>query len=424
MSASLEGYDPMDPRVQQDPFPYYEALREHAPVWRAASGIYLVSQHAAVREVLEQPNLFSSQWGNTAGPPPIAVGDDEMLAIYAEGYPPVSTMLTLDPPLQTRYRKAVGRAFTVRRVQAMEPRIRRIAIDLIESWPRTGHVDFMAQMSVPFPVRVISHALSIPASREGDVKRWSDDSVSAIGVEIARERALEAGRGIVEMQKCLATLVEDRQQNPRDDFLSELTASQFEDAEGRLRPLDVPEILSILQQLMVAGNEATTKGINEIVKLLVERPDQWQKVQRDPALIPAIAEEGLRLASPNQGLFRVSTEDTEVAGTPIPKGSMLWVMFGSANRDARVFPDPDRFDPSRTNLNDVVTFGRGAHFCIGAPLARLEIRVLLEELAKRVESWGFSPGMSFEYEPSFILRGLKRLDLDVIRKAHLEDASR
>ena len=417
MTVSLEGYDPTDPGAQQDPFPYYAALRERAPVWQGPTGVYFVSRHDAVQEVLEQPNLFSSEWANTTGPPPIAAEDEEIRAVYASGYPPANTMLTLDPPLQTRYRKAVGRAFTMRRVQSMESRIRELAVELIEAWPREGRVDFMPQLSIPYPVRVISHALSIPLEREHDVKRWSDDSVSAIGVEISRDRALEAGRGIVEMQHFLAERVEDRRAEPQDDFLSELAATEFEGADGEVRPLSIPELLSILQQLMVAGNEATTKGITEVAKLLVQHPEEWKRIQEDPSMIPAAAEEGLRLASPNQGLFRVCTADTEVAGTRIPKGAMLWVMFGSANRDERVFPDPDRFDPTRENLNDVFTFGRGAHFCIGAPLARLEIRVLFEELARRVERWSLAPGASLTYEPSFILRGLERLELDVTRRA-------
>ena len=424
MAVSLEAYDPMDPAVQQDPFRHYAALRDRAPVWQGPSGTYFVSRHEAVREVLEQPNLFSSQWANTAGPPPIAAGDEEILAIYQEGYPPVSTMLTLDPPLQTRYRKAVGPAFTPRQMQAMEPRIRRIAVDLIEALPRKGVVDFVQQMAVPYPVRVISHALSIPSERERDVKRWSDDSVSAIGVEISRERALDAARGIVEMQHTLAELVESRRAEPEEDILTAIAKAEFVDAEGETRALNVPEMLSILQQLMVAGNEATTKGISEIVKLLAEHPEQWARIQRDPSAIPAVVEEGLRLASPNQGLFRVCTADTEIAGTRIPEGSMLWVMFGSANRDERVFPDPDRFDPDRDNLGEAVTFGRGAHYCIGAPLARLEVKVLLEEMAARVESIAFASGYVPRYEPSFILRGLQTLDLEIVRRNHLSEVSR
>jgi len=411
--VSLEGYSPMDPKTQQDPFPHYEALRKLSPALDAGGGIVFVSTHAAVLDVLQQPNTFSSQIGGASVAPPVPGSEAEIQALYADAYPPVSTMLTLDPPLQTRYRKAVGRALSTRRVEALEPRIRARAVELLDACPDEGRIDFMNQLSIPFPVRVIADLLSMPVAREADVKRWSDDSVASIGVEITPERAIEATRSIVEMQHFVASLLAMRRETPADDFLSELVAADFEDADGDTRKLRLAEMISIVQQLMVAGNEATTKGITEIMKILVEHPDEWKRMREDPAAIPTIVEEGLRLASPNQGLFRICTKDTEVAGTPVAKGQMLWVMFGSANRDEQIFPDPDRFDPSRPNLSDTFAFGRGAHYCIGAPLARLEIRVLFEELSRRWESVRFAPGTTLEYEPSFILRGLKELVIDV-----------
>jgi cytochrome P450 len=413
---SPESYNPGDPACQQDPFPWYAVLRERAPVFKHPMGLYFVSSLEYVQRVLADPATFSSRWGNTAGAPPVAGAEQELAEIMAEGYPPVSTMLTEDPPLQTRYRKTVGRALSTRRILSMEPRIREITDDLIDAWPERGRVDFMARLSVPLPVRVIAHALSIPEERAADVKRWSDDSVASIGVSITRERALEAARSVVEMQHYLASLIEERQREPRDDFLSALVGVDFEDEDGTQRKLNVSEMLSIIQQLMVAGNEATTKGINEIMKLLIENPGEWKRIQGDPSAIPAMVEEGLRLASPNQGLFRISTRDVELGGVSIPERSMLWVMFGSANRDASVFSDPDRFDPGRENLNEAVAFGRGAHFCIGAPLARLENRVLFEQLASRIESVEFAPGTTLEYEPSFILRGLQQLEIEVVRR--------
>ena len=384
--VSLDGYSPMDPVTQQDPFPHYKALRDEAPVWEGPGGILFVSRHDAVVEVLRQPNTFSSEIFDSAGPPPVPGAMDEVREIFSETYPPANTMLTCDPPLQTRYRKSVGKAFATRRIVALEPAVRELVVELLDAWPQRGRVDFMKEMSIPLPVRVIARFLSVPREREADVKRWSDDSVAAIGVAVSKERGLQAARGIVEMQKYLASLAESRQGQTGDDFLSELVGAEFEDEHGDVRKLGMAEMISIMQQLMVAGNEATTKGINEIMKLLVQHPVEWKRIQEDPAAIPAMVEEGLRLASPNQGLFRLCTEDTEIAGTPIPKGTRLWVMFGSANRDERLFPDPDRFDPGRANLNESLAFGRGAHFCIGAPLARLEIRVLFEELAKRIES--------------------------------------
>jgi cytochrome P450 len=307
-------------------------------------------------------------------------------------------------------------SFSTRRMRELEPRIREIAVELIEAWPQRGRVDFVRDLSVPFPVRVIAHALAFPAGCEADVKRWSDDSVAAIGTQITRERGLEAARSVVEMQKFLASLLEERRSTPSDDFLGRLVRAQFEADDGRLRDLEVPEMISIIQQLMVAGNEATTKGISEVLKLVIETPAAWQRIVEHPETIPAVVEEGLRLASPNQGLFRIATRDAEVSGVKVPSGSMLWVMFGSANRDERVFPDPDRFDPTRDNLSESIAFGHGAHFCIGARLARLELCVLFEELAKRVESIRLAPQASLEYEPSFILRGLKALEIDIVRR--------
>jgi len=419
MSAvSIEQYDPMDRACQQDPFPYYAALREQAPVYRhPRNGIYFVSRFEDVSAVLRDPATFSSRFGTTGLIPAAPGAEKEMEEIFAQGVPAVNTLLTADPPAQTRYRKAVARAFTPKRIQAHTGMIRELTDGLIDRWPLKGRVDYLGTFSIPLPVRVISTILSIGLERGDDVKRWSDDSVAGLGVTISRERSLEAARSLVGMQKFLAGLLEARRAQPRGDFLSELAAADFEPAEGAPRKLDVPEMLSIVTQLMVAGNEAMTKGINEITRLLIEHPEEWRRIVDDPSTIPAMVDEGLRLASPNQGLFRIATRDTEIQGVPIPKRARVWVMFGSANRDERVFPDPDRFDPRRPNLSEHLAFGRGAHFCIGAPLARLELNILFEQLAARIETLDFAPENRFEYEPSFILRGLKSLEVEIERRS-------
>lgn len=416
--APLETLHPMDPALQQDPYAYYARLRAEAPVYfHPKLKMFLVSRLDSVRRVLGEPLLFSSRWAQTAGVPAVRGAEDELRKIASQGFAPVDTMLTADPPRQTRYRKAVGPALSTKRILSYETRIRELTDACLDTWPAQGRVNVFSTLSIPLPVRVIAHILTIPLEREADVKRWSDDSVASLGVTITRERALEAARSIVELQQFLADLLEERQRAPQDDFLSGLAHADFEDEHGHVRKLEIPEMLSIVQQLMVAGNETTTKAINEILKLLVENPLEWKLIQEDPAAIPAVIEEGLRLASPNQGLFRLVTEDTELDGVPIPKGSRLWVMFGSANRDERVFPDPDRFVPTRANLGEAVAFGRGAHFCIGAPLARLELRIVLEQLASRVGTLAFAPGSALEYEPSFILRGLRTLELEVALRA-------
>ncbi len=417
--VDLDSYDPMEREVQQCPFPHYRALRERAPVYHhSRTGMYFVSRLDTVNQVLRDTETFSSQMSNAA-----TVGDSEVMErvkeISRKGWPRIETMLTLDPPAQTRYRKLVSRAFSARRIAALEPRVRAITEELVDAFPDRGRVDFHNGFSVALPVKVIAFALNMDPAREPDIKRWSDDAVAPLGAHISDERRIEAAEGVVECMHYWHDEVERRRHDPQDDILTELVEADFEDLDGTVRPLEFPEIFSIVQQLMVAGNETTTKLLNETAKLLVENPEWWTGVQTDPSKIPAVVEEALRMSSPNQGLFRLVTRDTELEGVAIPAGSRVWVMFGSANRDERVFPDPDRFAPDRESLKEHVAFGKGHHFCIGAPLSRLEGTVAVEVLSQRLESIAFSDGNTFEYEPSFILRGLAALDLDLVKKPAL-----
>ena len=234
-------------------------------------------------------------------------------------------------------------------------------------------------------------------------------------VIISDEKRIAAAHSVVELQKYWQSEFEARRSAPNDDLLSALTQASFEDETGVERRLDLPELISIIQQLMVAGNETTTKVITETFKLLLENPHWFARMQSDPGVTPLVVEEALRLSSPNQGMFRFVKRDTELDGVAISQGAMVWVMFGSANRDESVFPEPDAFDPERSNMKESLAFGRGAHFCIGAPLARLELRVLFEEVAKHVESFRLPAGYPLAYEPSYILRGLAGIELDVVK---------
>lgn len=412
----LSTYHPMDREVQQCPFDHYAALRDESPVhFHEATGMYFVSRLDTVNEVLRDTETYSSKMASAG-----TMGDSEIMKqvmeILAEGWPRKDTMLTIDPPYQTRYRKLVSRAFSARRIAALEDYVRQVAVELIDAFPEEGPIDFHADFAVALPVKVIHYALNMDPSTEQKIKQWSDDSVAALGVAITDERRLEAARGQIDLQKYWHSEYEDRLANPQDDILSDLVHADFNDPDtpdGETRKLDFAEVFSIITQLMVAGNETTTKFLNETMRLLGEHPEWWSRVKEDSDLINPLVEEGLRLSSPNQGMFRSVTKDTTLEGVELAKGSRLWIMFGSANRDERIFPDGESFDLSRDNLKEHIAFGKGHHFCIGAPLSRLEGRVAFEELAKHLESFSFSEGNTFEYEPSFVLRGLAKLDLDI-----------
>ena len=420
MSAvDLANYDPMDREIQQCPFEHYEALREHGPVFHhEATGMYFVARHDMVNEVLRDTTTFSSMGSNKKSVASSGVMA-EVAEIMAQGWPRAETLLTVDPPRHSRYRKLVARTFSARRIATLEDKVREIAIELIEAFPDDGPIDFHADFAVSLPVRVIHHTLNMSPGTIDSIKVWSEASNIALGATPPDEARLDAARAQVEAQRYWHDEYQDRLANPTNDILSGLAHADFDDPDlpdGQTRKLEFPEVYGIIKQLMVAGNETTTKFLNETMRMLIEQPDVWSELQADPAAhIHGLVEEGLRLSAPNQGMFRYVTADTELDGVPIPQGSTVWLMFAAANRDASVFADAESFDLSRDNVNDHVAFGKGHHFCIGAPLSRLEGRVAFEELVKRIELPRFAPGNTFEYEPSFILRGLAQLDLLVTK---------
>jgi cytochrome P450 len=415
MTIDISNFNPFDPETLQCPFPHYAKMREEQPVLKVEGlGIHMVTRHDLVMQVLRDPQTYSSVFGGT-GMPLASEVRKRFEEVFAEGYPRVSTMLTADQPEHTRYRRLVSRAFHPKVIAEMEPVIRSITVRLIDSWIERGRIEFVKDFAVPLPVEVIARALNVPDSRLADFKRWSDDSIAGIGTNISVDERIRAERGVNEFQHYFAEQLEDRRLDPRDDILTNLLNARIEDDDADVddkRPLDVPEMLSIIQQLLVAGNETTTKMLTEMIRLLVENPSEWEKLRKEPARVEKIVEETLRLSTPTQGMWRIVTSDTELGGVALRKGDRIVIVFSSANRDEALYSDPDSFDPDRENLRDHLAFGKGIHFCLGANLSRLEGKVALEELSRRLETISLPDSNTFEYYPSFMLRGLTKLDLE------------
>lgn len=407
--------DPFAPAVTACPYPFLDRLRADAPVlWSDAANAFLVSRHDLVMEVVRDPARFSSDFGRAGRPVP-AAWRERIDAVIAEGYPRMAVLLTADPPAHTRFRRLVVKAFSPRAIADMEPGVRSISQRLIDGFVDGERLEFVERFAVPLTVEVIARALNVPDRDLDRFKAWSDASTAAIGTDITIE-ALEASeRTINEFQHYFADQLEQRRAKPGGDLLTHLLESRIDDDDAEVtdtRPLDMAEMLRILQQLLVAGNETTTSLLAEVMVMLGQHPDEWKRMRADPQRIVRVIEEALRLASPSAAMWRIATSDTELGGVPITAGSRLIVTWMSANRDECVFgPDAAEFRPDRDRLQEHIAFGFGVHYCIGAPLSRLEVRVALEELTRRIASFELCDDNEYRYQPSFFLRGLTRLDL-------------
>jgi len=423
-------YDPFRREVQLDPYPYYAALREHAAVHRVESSkAWAISRYDDVHHVLTHPEIFSSHAVQTflggsilerinRGPVRLlshptmgrvarmlgdvyrALGLRTPMFELVQAFLSSRVVIAADPPDHTRLRHLVNRGFTPRRIAALEPRIREIARDCLDAMEGRDEVDLMRDFAIPLPVTVIAELLGVPEERFADFKRWSDAVVEGLSLGGGEAARIPIGT-MLEFVRYLEGLIEERRASPADDIVSVLVRDE---AGGKL---DAHELVLFLILMLVAGNETTTNLIGNAIHLLLDRPDDLAAVEADASLVPGLVEESLRYVSPIQMLPRVATCDTEIAGTRIREGEHALVLYASANRDSRKYPNGDAFE-LRRNPKEHLAFGFGIHFCLGASLARLEGRVAFEELFARIRNLRRAPG-EVRFLESGILRGPKTL---------------
>jgi cytochrome P450 len=415
-SSTLASFDPFSDAFHQDPHRFYDAMRAASPAWLyEPRGMYFVTRYDLIQAILRDTATFSSAYGVNANEPPAPHIAAQIAEIKSAGWVRPATMLTVDPPAHTRYRGTVAKAFNARVVTALRPAIEEIIDEEIDRFIDQGSVNMKKMFSETVPVRVIVKTLNLPEDSQADIKRWSDDTTAGIGAHLPDDRAIEAAHGVVELQRFMVAEITKRLEHPSDDIIGMLVEADLPLDDGTVRKLILEEAMGILQALIGAGNETTTKLFSQMLLYLAENPDQWRRLKADPTRAAAIAEESLRLSTPTQGLYRVTTTETQIDGVPIPKGARVFIAFAAGNRDPAVFPNPHEFDPDRPNVRDHLALGGGVHFCLGAPLARLETVVALEKLAQRWESFTLSSGSTVAFEPSFVLRGLTELNIDFVR---------
>ena len=400
MTVAAEQKSFFHPDVLVDPFTFYQEHLAVDPVYHdRASGLYLVLSHKLVSEATSRTDEFSNNFQAVLSG--ARSEDPEVKAILDKGWPQVDTLLTADPPVHTRFRKLVNLAFSAPRVNKLEAHIREIARDLIDSMLAKDDIEFVRDFAMPLPIRMISEQLGLTHEAPSTIKRWTDAFVDRLGGMVPKERELQCAREVVEFQHAIKAQMDQRRANPTDDLLSDLVHAQI-DGE---RPLDDGELLSIVQQLLVAGNETTTATLAEGIILLARNPAELAKAKADPRIIPNMVEEMLRLASASSGIWRVMKQDAELGGVTLPKGAMVMMRYAAANRDPDRYEEPDRFLADRANARTHLAFGRGIHMCVGNMLSRKEMTVAFEELLPRIAGITLTDEAAIAYPPNMMLRG-------------------
>ena len=354
----------LDPQaLSLNPFPWYQKMRATDPIFHdAKNGLWHIFRYTDTQQILNDPTTFSSEIIQRSS----TITEEEKKQI---GEP---SILGLDPPRHRQLRSFVTQAFTPRTVANLAPRVREIIHEQLDHVASDGRMDVIEDLAYPLPVIVISELLGVPAQDRAIFKRWSDDVVSQ-----DQSQSMQSLRA---MSEYLKAITDERRKKPANDLISDLLTAQVDGQH-----LTEGELLSFYVLLLIAGNETTTNLIGNAFTSFDDYPQALEQLRADPTLIPGAIEEVLRFRSPVQRLARITTKEIKIGGQQIPAGQIVTPWLGSANRDETQFSDPDTFDVRRSP-NRHVGFGHGIHFCVGAPLSRLEGKIALEIMLERFKS--------------------------------------
>jgi cytochrome P450 len=416
----LAGRSLTEPEILAQPHDFYWTLRNDDPVhYDEKLGMWLVSRYEDIVTLLRDPETFSDKQGYEAQ---YASGffDEFKKILETEGGGFFPDVIKSDPPEHTRIRKLLDGAFSAHRVKTLEPGITRIIVDLVEqigAKAASGEVvDGIKEFAIPLTIAVICEQLGIDQYNGEKISQWSEAVTAQIGRMQNREQMIANAKLICELQNFIIAQMKDREANPREDMISDLVHAKLADGTK----LTFAEAVSLVRALIIAGNDTTATAIGNLLFILATQEDLAQKLYDnldDDRYLTRFVEELLRFAPPVRGLAKMTTRETELGGTKLPKGAHMLVLYASGNDDESQFECPRSFDLNRGNLGSHVAFGVGIHRCIGASLARMEIKVAVRELVRRLCDFKLAiPAESVQYQPTVATRSIASLPMTLARR--------
>jgi cytochrome P450 len=404
------------PETVECPFARYQELMSAGGVGvdPVLNATLVAGRERVMRLALEPTTLSSRRLGELArrmgsGTGPVSPDAEELLARAHEERP---ALFTADPPEHTRHRRLVNSAFTPARIRTLEPKIRALAEEHLAALPADADVDFLDEFAAPFPLAVIGDLLGIDRAFMRTIKEWAEHIMAGMSQLLTHEQQVRTAETILEFQEYFIPELERRRQHPTDDFLSDLVNARTIDGDT----LSTPELLPMVVQFTTAGHATTTHFIANAVLALIERPDLADALRDDPASTEPFLEEILRISPPVLGSFRWTTRETELEGTALEPRELVILLWGSAGWDPSVFPEPQELRLDRPNGRSHMAFGHGIHFCVGAPLARLEARIAIETLLREFDRIELVPEQSdLTHIQSFAVNACRRIVLRMSR---------
>jgi cytochrome P450 len=409
---ALEAYDLLDPATVEDPYPFYAALREHAPVYLVpGTDLYLVSKRQLIEAALDRQDDFSANLTGVLMTG--ATGAPEVFDLTRFGSA-VDAIANADEPAHAVHRRLVLPSVTPKEVGALETTLREWAIERIDPLVAEAGGDFVDRVANPIPTRAMAHVVGLPLEDADRLLEWAMTGTEILAGTTTPERMGVVAVKTAEMAAYLGDQLQRALAAPEDRPVPGVIGHLARGVrEGAISEHDG---VSILVVLAGAGGESTSSLTGSAVRILAEQPELQSELRADPRLISDFVEEAVRLESSFRGHYRVAKRDTELGGVELRKGTRIMLLWAAANRDPDTFEDPDSVDIRRPNLSAHIAFGRGIHFCIGARLARLEVRVILEELLARTGSFSLDPDRPPRYVSSIFVRRHAELPLIIETK--------